>query len=127
MGVAGRGGGAEVAADACRVADLRRADRAGRHGQARADAARARAIDPRVGDAGAEPEPAVVAAPLAQLGHAAEVEQRLGPAAVEVELDHHVGAAGEGPRPGLSLAQGECLIEARRREDPHRSRMLDPR
>ena len=47
----------------------------------------------RVGDAGADAQRAVALLPLGQLAHAREIEDRLGPLAAEVEVDHHVRAA----------------------------------
>ena len=62
-----------------------------------------------VGDARAEPHPAVRGSQLAQLGDPGQVEQRRGPAPVEVQLDHHVGAAGDRHRAGVLGLGGQRL------------------
>ena len=63
--VAGRRGGAEVAADRAAVADLRRADRARRLGERRQQRRERRLHRLGVGQPGAEPERAVLARPAA--------------------------------------------------------------
>ena len=112
--VAGRRGGAEVAADRAAVADLRRADgarRLGQRGQRLGDGAVHRL---RVGEAGAEDERAVLPAEAAQLAHLVEVDQRRRPRAVEVELDEDVGAALDEPGVGQLRLEAQRLVEAMR-------------
>ena len=57
--------------------------------------------------------------PAAQLRHAPEVDQRVGPLALGVERDHEVRAAGDRSRSGLLGAQAERLLERARRMHVH--------
>ena len=65
----------------------------------------------RVGHAGPDHQLVALAVPAGELRDAGQVEDPLGPAAVEVELDHQVGAAGDRQRPGVGRARGERVGE----------------
>ena len=82
--------------------------------RARAAARRARAHRLGVGEAGAEPERAVLARPAAQLRDLVQVEHRLRARAVEVERDHQVGAALDRQRVGMLGPQAQRLVERSR-------------
>ncbi len=99
VAVPGRRGRAEVAADRAAVADLRGTDGPGGQGQARRDAADL-GDDPGVGQAGAEADLSAGPLPRGELGDPGQVEQRLRPPRVEVDLYHDVGAARDGHRAG---------------------------
>src|SRR6266536_1880647 len=90
-------GRAEVAADRPAVADLRRAHRARGDRQPGQDVAES-LDDLAVGEARAEPQAATVAIEALQLADPAEVKDRRWPGAIEVQVDHHVGAAGDRQR-----------------------------
>ena len=123
--VTGRGRRAEVAAHGAPDPDLRGAH--GARGHRQPGQLRAELVDhPRVGHAGAEPDPPVVGAPLPQLGHPAEVEQRTGPAPVEVEVDHDVGAAGDRQGIGAFRPQRQRLRPRRRLQEIHARSSLSP-
>jgi hypothetical protein len=79
----------EVPADRAAVADLRAADGARRL----REGAQRRLHRLRVRQAGAQPDPSVLARPAAQLGDLVQIQERGRPRAVEVELDHHVRSA----------------------------------
>ena len=64
---------------------------------------------PGVRHAGAQPEAAVVGRPLGQLGDPVRSSSAAGPLPVEVDLDHHVGAARDRQRAGCSGLDGERL------------------
>ena len=68
---------------------------------------------------GAEPQRPVLARPAAELGHLAEVEDRVGPRAVEVELDHDVGPAADRERARMLGAQHERLCQRARPQHLH--------
>ena len=92
--VARRRGRPEVPAERAAVADLRRADRPRRLGERRQQRARAAPPSPPR-TSGPTPSRSV---PFSRdqprsSGDLVEVQEHLGPAAVEVELDHHVRAA----------------------------------
>src|SRR6266704_1445573 len=93
----GSRGRAEVAADGPAVADLRRAHRARGDRQSGQDVAES-LDDLAVGEARAEPQAATVAIEALQLADPAEVQDRRRPGAIEVQVDHHVGAAGDRQR-----------------------------
>jgi hypothetical protein len=117
--VAGRGCGAEVAAHRPAVADLRRAH--GARGDGQAGQALAELLDEaRVGDAGADPQAPVVGAPVAQFGHAGEVEDGLRTGPIEVQRHHEVGAAGDRDGFGLRRLHGQRLLPGVGYEDLHR-------
>ena len=63
----------------------------------------------RVGHPCPQPHPAVVDAPLGELGDPGQVEQRGRAVPVEVQLDHHVGATGDGYGAGVLGLGGERL------------------
>ncbi len=111
--------GAEVAADRAAVADLRRAHRARGLGERR-QLVRER---PRHGlgvrEPGSEAKRSVVTRPRAELGHLVEVEQRVGPQAIEVQGNHDVGAALDRDGAGKLRLERECFVERARREDVH--------
>ena len=58
-------------------------------------------------------------APPLELADLVQVQQRVGPRAVEIELDHQVGAALDRPRPGHVGAQPQRLVEGARGQDVH--------
>ena len=62
---------------------------------------------------------AVGTVPGGQLGHPAQVEDGLGPAAVEVELHHHVGPAGDRDGLGALGLDGQRLGQAARLQELH--------
>ena len=97
---------AQVAADRAAHSDLRRPHGARRHGQPGSRRGQL-GHHPREADAGTEADAAVVGAgPLAQLRHPGQVDQHVRPVPVEVQLDHHVGAAGDRDRAGVLAARG---------------------
>jgi len=110
---------AAVAADGAPVADLRAAHRPRRLGERREQLGERRAHGLRVGEAGAQPDGAVLAAPALQLGHLVQIDQGGRAAPVEVQVDHHVGPALDRDRVGLLGADRERLVEGVRREDVH--------
>ena len=61
----------------------------------------------------------VVERPLAQLCDAGQVHQRAGPAPVEVDVDHDVGAPGDGDDVGALGPQVESLLPRRRLQEVH--------
>ena len=65
--------------------------------------------DAGVGDAGPEPDLAVHALPGRELRHPGQVEQPVGPVPVEVQLDHHVGAAHDRHGAGVLGLGGERI------------------
>ena len=89
-----------------------------RCGAAAASAGSAEATSPSAASVyvSAAPQHELVAlvVPAAQLGHAPEVDQRVGPLAVGVERDHEIGAAGDRAGPGMRGAQAERLLERAR-------------
>lgn len=107
VAVAGRGGGAEVAADAAPVADLRGADGAGGEGE-RGQRPGEVVEDGAVGDGGAEPYRPFAGFPAAQFGDAGQIEEPVGAAPVEGQLDHHIGAAGDRYGVGVCGFGGQC-------------------
>ena len=114
MSPAGRAG-AEVAADRAGVADLRRADGAGRLGQGRERAGRAVALEHLgVGEAGAERPTSSPSrsSPALQLRHPAKADDRRRAAVAEVDLDHEVGAAGEQMCVGPGVERVERVRQA---------------
>ena len=111
MRVARGRGGAEVAADRAAVADLRRADRARRLGERGKQLGELRLHRLGVRQAGGEADGAVLARPALQLRDLGEVEDRLRPRPVEVELDEQVGAAGDRPRVGPLRLHAQGLVE----------------
>ena len=75
-----------------------------------------------VGEPRAEPQRPVLARPAAQLGDLVQVEERLRPRAVEVELDHHVGAALDrharrGARPSAAAPRRASAASGRPRRE----------
>ena len=129
--VAGRGSRAEVAAERAAVADLRRADGASRGrecGQRRGDLA---AAGLGVRERRSQHELVALVVPAAQLRHAPEVEQRIGPLALGVERDHEIGAAGDRARSGVRGAQAgalprACAVRARPRLHTSGERQAGP-
>ena len=106
--------------------DLRRPDRARRHREARCEVAEL-GHHPGVAHAGAQPHATVVGArPLAQLGHPGEVEQHVGAVPVEVQLDHHVGAAGDGRAARVLGARRERVGPRPRCDELHPSLPSEP-
>ena len=65
----------------------------------------------------------VLARPALQLRHLGEVEDRLGPRPVEVELDEQVGAAGDRAGLGALGLQPQRLVERARGEDLHATKI----
>ncbi len=124
VGVAGRGGGAEVAADAAAVADLRGGDRAGGEGEARQRGAQP-LHDRRVRHAGAEAYGLRAGLPLVQLAEAGEIEEAFGAAAAEVEVHHHVGAAGQRYGVGVLGLGGERLVPVGGAQEFHTGSLFD--
>ncbi len=108
MGVARGGCGAEVAADAATVADLRGADGVRRARESREPGAQ-RPDKVAERDARAQPHAVGRRLPLVQFPDAAEVEEPFGAAAAEVQLDHQVGAAGQGHGVGMRRLHGQRL------------------
>ena len=90
---------AQVAADRSAIADLRGPHRPGRLHQ------RHRLLhlahDPAVRDPRAQEDPILLVPDLAELGEGGHVEHRVGSPAVEVQLDHQVGASCD--RDGLGV------------------------
>ena len=62
--------------------------------------------------------------PLVQLADAVQVQQVLGPAVVEVDLDHHVGAARDGHSGGVLGLRGERLLPAGGAKEVHDGSLL---
>ncbi|GAA3505743.1 hypothetical protein GCM10019016_128560 [Streptomyces prasinosporus] len=118
VGVAGRGGGAEVAADAAAVADLRGGDRVGGEGEARQLGAQV-LHDPGVRDGGAQPHALLADLPVVKVADAVQVHEVVGPTAVEVDLDHHVGAARDRHGGGVLGLRGERLLPAGGAKEVH--------
>jgi hypothetical protein len=118
VAVAGRRGRAEVAPDGAPVADLRGADRP--RGQREPGKRPGELGDEAgVGNAGPDPEPAVPAVPGRQLPDPGEVEQGRRPGAVEVQLHHHVGPAGDRDRLGPLGLGGQGFGQASRLQELH--------
>ncbi len=118
MCVPGRGGGTEVAADAAAVADLRGRD--GVRGEGEAGQRGAQALDDlRVRHARTEPDRVLADLPLAQQLDAGEVHEVLGAAVVEVDLDHHIGAAGDGYGGRVRGLGGERLFPGGGAQEVH--------
>jgi hypothetical protein len=110
-------GRAEVAADRAAVADLRPADSARGLGQREQRLGEPHRLG--VGQPGAEPQGPVLAHVATQFGHLVQVQQRRRPCSVEVELDHHVGAALDRQRVGSLGLQRQRLLEPARSQDVH--------
>ena len=91
-------------------------DGRGERGQRRGQLA-ARGL--RVGQSGAQHELVALAPPAAQLRHAPEVDQGVGPLAPGVERDHEIGAARDRAHPGVRGAQAERIFERARCIDLH--------
>ncbi len=109
--VAGGAGRPQVAAQGAHGADLRRAHRAGRLGQAGPG---------RGGQAGpGDPGTDEAAVHLLQFGDPAQGHDHFGAQALVVGPDHEVGAPGEEGRPGMGLQGIEGLVEAAGAEDLH--------
>ena len=125
QGVARGRSGAQISAQRAAIPDLRRAHRSRRFGQSRQHR-----CDPvphrlRVREARSEPKRAVVPPPAAQLGDLVQVQDRLGPGAVEVQFDHDVGPALDRNRV-LSLGlQRQRLVERLRGEHLHAPSLRD--
>ena len=102
---------AEVAAERAPVANLGRADRPRRFRERGQLGRELAVLDLGVGQACAEPKEAVLAGPTAELGNLPEIEDRVGPRAVEVELDHHIGPAADRERSRMLGALHERLRE----------------
>ncbi|GAA3039402.1 hypothetical protein GCM10020000_17200 [Streptomyces olivoverticillatus] len=118
VAVPGGGGGAQVAADAAAVADLGRAD--GVRGQGEAGQLGVQVVDDAgVGDGGAEADVRAVRVPLVELADAAQVQQVLGTAVVEVDLDHDVRAARDGHGRGMLGLGGESLLPVGGAQEVH--------
>ena len=96
--VAGRGGGAEVAAEGPGVADLGRADGPGRFGQGRSECGEVGHAEVGVGERRRRGGPVAVPVPARQLGHPADGHHGARPAQAVVDLDHEVGARRPAPR-----------------------------
>ncbi len=117
--VAGRRGRAEVPTDRAAVADLRRSDGARRLCERGQQAGERLLHRLRVGETRAEPQRPVLARPAAQLGHLVQVQEGARPEPVEVDRDHHVGAARDRDGVGPLRLQPQRLVQRERTQDVH--------
>ncbi|CAM5246107.1 hypothetical protein SCALM49S_02157 [Streptomyces californicus] len=116
--VTGRGRGAEVAADAAAVADLRGGD--GVRGERQTGQLGPQVLhDAAVRHGGAEPYVLLAHLPLGQLTDPVQVQEVLGPPVVEVDLDHDIGAARDGHSRGVLGLGGERLLPAGGAKEVH--------
>ncbi len=95
QGIAGGGGGGQVAAEGAGVADLGGAHCPRGLGHGGHEVGEGWAEQLRVGHPGAEDDPVSLQAPAAQLRHTVDHNHRSGVPPAEVDLDHEVGTAGE--------------------------------
>src|SRR5260370_1279514 len=101
--------GAQVATDGAAIADLWRTDRARGHGEAWKPVTEL-VDEPRVRYAGADAQRPVERCPFPQLGNPGQIQDRRGPVVVEVDLDHHVRAAGDRHRVWMFRLHLERLV-----------------
>ena len=109
----------QVASHGPSVADLRRSHRSGGLRQ-RSELGKL-AHDARIGDACAEEERAVLAPPPAELLQPADVDDRVRPVTIEIELDHDVGPAGDGECLGTLALHLQRFVQRPGREYFHQN------